>query len=159
MLIVDRPWTLPAPSAGATNLLLVTFLIPVSAILFGTTLLGERLAARHFLGMALIGCGLAAIGRERAAAPPAASCNGQIPTCRLLAPLSPRSAKPSGGRGRGGGGWARREGDENDAAAGPGQPSTAAPYRRRSASGKHPHPARALPESALACFGRRLGAS
>ena len=101
MLIVDRPWTLPAPSAatvaallglalistalayilyfrllasaGATNLLLVTFLIPVSAILFGATLLGERLAPRHFLGMALIGCGLAAIGRERAAAPPAPS--------------------------------------------------------------------------------------
>jgi drug/metabolite transporter (DMT)-like permease len=89
MLVVDRPWTLPAPSAaavaalvglalfstslgyilyfrllataGATNLLLVTFLIPVSAILLGTTLLGERLAPRHFLGMALIGCGLAAI--------------------------------------------------------------------------------------------------
>jgi drug/metabolite transporter (DMT)-like permease len=69
-LIVDRPWTLPMPSAatvaavlalallstalgyiiyfrllaaaGATNLLLVTFLIPVSAILLGATVLGER---------------------------------------------------------------------------------------------------------------------
>lgn len=89
MLIADRPWTLPIPSAvtlgalvglallstslgyilyfrilataGATNLLLVTFLIPVSAILFGTTLLGERLELRHFLGMATIGLGLAAI--------------------------------------------------------------------------------------------------
>ena len=48
-----------------------------------------------------------------------------------------------------GGGWARREGDKDDAAAGPGQPSTPAPDRRRSASGKRPRPARALPESAL----------
>jgi drug/metabolite transporter (DMT)-like permease len=89
MLLVDRPWTLPLPSgaavaalvglallstslgyilcfrllatAGATNLLLVTFLIPVSAILLGIALLGESLAPRHLLGMALIGCGLAAI--------------------------------------------------------------------------------------------------
>src|SRR5829696_1577828 len=48
-----------------------------------------------------------------------------------------------------GGGWARREGAEDDAAVGPGRPSEAAPYRRRSASGKRPHPARASPESAL----------
>ena len=88
-LIVDRPWTLAAPSlvasgaifgiavlstalayllyfrilatAGATNLMLVTFLIPVSAILLGALVLGERLAPQHFLGMALIGVGLAAI--------------------------------------------------------------------------------------------------
>lgn len=90
MLIVDRPWTLPAaPSlavwgalagiallstalayvlyfrilaaAGATNLLLVTFLIPLTAILLGAAFLGERLTARHFAGMALIGLGLAVI--------------------------------------------------------------------------------------------------
>jgi drug/metabolite transporter (DMT)-like permease len=88
-LLVDRPWTLPMPSAtvwaailgiaafstalgyvlyfrilaaaGATNLLLVTFLIPVSAIVLGSLVLGERLGTRHFLGMALIGVGLAAI--------------------------------------------------------------------------------------------------
>lgn len=48
-------------SAGATNSLLVTFLIPVTAILLGTFLLGEQLAPRHFAGMLLIGCGLAAI--------------------------------------------------------------------------------------------------
>ncbi len=88
-LVVDHPWTLPMPSAevwgaivglallstalayilyfrilataGATNLLLVTFLIPISAILLGATLLGERLAPEHFAGMALIGLGLAAI--------------------------------------------------------------------------------------------------
>jgi drug/metabolite transporter (DMT)-like permease len=41
--------------------LLVTFLIPVSAVLLGTTLLGERLAPEHLLGMTLIGLGLAAI--------------------------------------------------------------------------------------------------
>jgi drug/metabolite transporter (DMT)-like permease len=48
-------------TVGATNLLLVTFLIPVSAVLLGTMVLGERVDARHFLGMALIGLGLAAI--------------------------------------------------------------------------------------------------
>jgi drug/metabolite transporter (DMT)-like permease len=48
-------------SAGATNLLLVTFLIPVSAIILGSLVLGEHLAPRHFAGMALIGVGLAAI--------------------------------------------------------------------------------------------------
>lgn len=89
VLVADRPWTLPLPgasvwgavvgiavlstalayvlyfrilaTAGATNLLLVTFLIPVSAILLGALVLGERLAPQHFIGMALIGCGLAAI--------------------------------------------------------------------------------------------------
>lgn len=88
-LLVDRPWTLPAPgpgalaalaalavistalayvlyfrilaSAGATNLLLVTFLVPVGAILLGTLCLGEPLLARQIAGMALIGAGLAAI--------------------------------------------------------------------------------------------------
>jgi drug/metabolite transporter (DMT)-like permease len=88
-LLVERPWTLPMPSAatslailglaalstalgyvlyfrilataGATNLLLVTFLIPVSAILLGALVLSERLSAQHFVGIALIGAGLAAI--------------------------------------------------------------------------------------------------
>jgi drug/metabolite transporter (DMT)-like permease len=88
-LLVDRPWTLPMPGAatwaamialaivstavayilyfrilersGATNVLLVTFLVPVSAILLGALVLGERLDLRHFAGMALIGLGLAAI--------------------------------------------------------------------------------------------------
>ena len=48
-------------SAGATNSLLVTFLIPITAILLGALILGERLEPRHFVGMALIGAGLAAI--------------------------------------------------------------------------------------------------
>lgn len=47
--------------AGATNLLLVTFLIPVTAILLGALILGEHLQPRHFAGMALIGLALAAI--------------------------------------------------------------------------------------------------
>jgi len=89
VMVIDQPWTLSPPSltavsalvgvaaistalayvlyfrilstAGATNLLLVTFLIPVSAILLGTLFLGEVMSARHFAGMALIGTGLAAI--------------------------------------------------------------------------------------------------
>lgn len=88
-LFVDRPWTLAMPSAetwlalaglailstavayvlffrilataGATNLMLVTFLIPVSAILLGALILGEDLQPKHFIGMAMIALGLAAI--------------------------------------------------------------------------------------------------
>ncbi len=48
-------------TAGATNLLLVTLLIPVSEILLGVLILGEVMEAKHFAGMALIGLGLAAI--------------------------------------------------------------------------------------------------
>ncbi len=48
-------------SAGATNLMLVTFLIPVSAIILGIVVLGEALKPQHLLGMAFIGLGLAAI--------------------------------------------------------------------------------------------------
>jgi len=88
-MFVAHPWTLPIPAlpawaaiigsatlstalgyvlyfrilstTGATNLLLVTFLIPVSAIIMGIFGLGERLDVRHFTGLALIGAGLAAI--------------------------------------------------------------------------------------------------
>lgn len=48
-------------SSGATNLSLVTFLVPVSAILLGWAFLGESLKLIHYLGMACIGLGLAAI--------------------------------------------------------------------------------------------------
>lgn len=48
-------------TAGATNLLLVTLLIPVTAILLGVAFLGEALLPRHVAGMALIALGLAAI--------------------------------------------------------------------------------------------------
>jgi drug/metabolite transporter (DMT)-like permease len=89
VLFFEQPWTLATPSAaafgavaglallstalayvlyfrilataGATNLLLVTFLIPVSAISLGALLLGERLEWFHFGGMSLIGAGLLAI--------------------------------------------------------------------------------------------------
>ncbi|HZQ00588.1 MAG TPA: hypothetical protein VFB13_13675 [Reyranella sp.] len=58
MLIVERPCS-PPPFQGATNLLLVTFLIPVTAIVLGAAIPGERLMPRHFAGIALIGIGLA----------------------------------------------------------------------------------------------------
>jgi len=48
-------------SAGATNVSLVTFLVPVSAILLGFVFLGERLQLSHFAGMLLIALGLSAI--------------------------------------------------------------------------------------------------
>lgn len=88
-LLIDHPWSLSLPgadvwgavgamaalstalayilyfrilsSAGATNVLLVTFLIPVSAIILGVIFLGEFFGQRHFLGIVLIGCGLIAI--------------------------------------------------------------------------------------------------
>ncbi len=41
--------------------MLVTFLIPVSAVLFGALILGERLAWTSFAGMGLIFAGLAAV--------------------------------------------------------------------------------------------------
>jgi drug/metabolite transporter (DMT)-like permease len=48
-------------SAGATNVSLVTLLIPVSAIILGSLILGEELAMRHYIGMVLIAAGLLAI--------------------------------------------------------------------------------------------------
>jgi drug/metabolite transporter (DMT)-like permease len=47
--------------AGATNALLVTFLVPVSAILLGIVLLGERLETHQIAGMAAIFLGILAI--------------------------------------------------------------------------------------------------
>ncbi len=63
-------------AASATNLLLVTFLIPVSAMVLGDLALGGTLLPRHFWGMALIAMGLAGmegrlprlLGRERGGA-------------------------------------------------------------------------------------------
>jgi drug/metabolite transporter (DMT)-like permease len=48
-------------SAGATNAILVTLLIPVTAIVLGALFLDERLQWLHFLGMAVIGFGLSVI--------------------------------------------------------------------------------------------------
>ncbi|WP_418114794.1 DMT family transporter [Vibrio scophthalmi] len=47
--------------SGATNVLLVTLLVPVSAILLGSLFLNESLQTIHFVGMALIALGLSAI--------------------------------------------------------------------------------------------------
>ena len=110
MLVLDRPWLLPRPGlhtwaalggialgstalayvfffrllakAGATNLALVAFLVPVSALLLGALVLGEPLSAQALLGMAIIGCGLAAI-------------DGRIPG-RLAAAWRPAEPKVAG---------------------------------------------------------------
>jgi drug/metabolite transporter (DMT)-like permease len=86
-LYIDQPWTLSMPSlaatasvlgvalvstafafllyfrilatAGATNLMLVNFLVPVSAIMLGVSILDETLKTEHLIGMALIFIGLA----------------------------------------------------------------------------------------------------
>jgi drug/metabolite transporter (DMT)-like permease len=66
-------------SAGATNALLVTLLVPPTAILMGVLFLGETMAPREFGGLALIALGLAAI-------------DGRLPAraLRSLAPSAPR---------------------------------------------------------------------
>jgi len=93
-LVIEAPWTLAMPgpaviaavlalalassafgyllyfavlrSAGATNASLVTYLVPVSAILLGTIFLGERLGFADYAGMVLIIGGIAlAQGRLR----------------------------------------------------------------------------------------------
>jgi drug/metabolite transporter (DMT)-like permease len=89
VLIIDTPWRLNLPHfsvifailglallctslayvlyftilkrAGAINLVLVTFLVPASAIFLGVVLLGEHLALQHVLGLIAIGLGLALI--------------------------------------------------------------------------------------------------
>lgn len=88
-LAIDRPWELPGLSPhvigallglgvlstgiayilyfrilsrnGATNISLVTFLVPVSAILLGALFLDEALEPRELLGFLVIALGLAAI--------------------------------------------------------------------------------------------------
>jgi drug/metabolite transporter (DMT)-like permease len=84
--ITERPWTLPMPGAatwlaviglaalstalayivffqilrrsGATNVMLVTLLIPVTAILLGYLVLGERISFREIAGALVIGSAL-----------------------------------------------------------------------------------------------------
>ena len=84
--ITDQFWTLPIPSAaaiwsvlllaivctaiayilfftilaraGATNISLVTLLVPVSAVILGALILDETFAGRHLAGMTLIMLGL-----------------------------------------------------------------------------------------------------
>ncbi len=48
-------------TTGVTNLMLVTFLIPITAILLGAALLDERLSFVHLIGMAVVGLGLSII--------------------------------------------------------------------------------------------------
>ena len=89
VLVIDRPWAMAWPgqgplwavaglailstalayliyfrllaSAGATNLSLVTFLIPVSAVAMGVAFLNETVLPRHLFGFALIVAGLLAM--------------------------------------------------------------------------------------------------
>jgi drug/metabolite transporter (DMT)-like permease len=88
-LLLDQPWTLPMPGlgawlglvgsaaistalgyiiffrilvvAGAGNLMLVTFLIPISTMILGAAFLHEGITASAIAGMLVIAAGLAAI--------------------------------------------------------------------------------------------------
>ncbi len=83
---IDRPWTLPTPSqgtlfslvmlaifgtalayivffrilvhAGASNVMLVTLLIPVTALFLGNVFLGEPIQSKEVIGALIIGAGL-----------------------------------------------------------------------------------------------------
>ncbi len=89
MVLIERPWLSPMPSlaslgavlelgligtaaafllyfrilrrAGASNVLLVTFLIPVTALFVGIFFLNEQLQGIHIVGMGLIASGLLAL--------------------------------------------------------------------------------------------------
>ena len=89
VLVIDAPWQLAMPglstwsallalgilstalayllyfrilaAAGATNIALVTLLVPASAILLGWQILDESLSVAQMIGMLLIGLGLLAI--------------------------------------------------------------------------------------------------
>ena len=94
VLLVDRPWALPPPSAtgwlallglglistalayalffrlvasaGAANAMLVTFLVPVTALVLGNRVLGEPITRDAVLGAAIIAAGLVLLdGRWR----------------------------------------------------------------------------------------------
>ena len=88
-LILDQPWTLAPPStlvwgsligvgllsttlaylmffailkrAGGSNVMLVTLLVPPSAVVLGVLFLNEVVTTEQLIGMALIGLGLVAI--------------------------------------------------------------------------------------------------
>ena len=88
-LLLERPWTLPAPPpevwgalagigllstslayllffailrrAGGSNVMLVTLMIPPSAVLLGVMFLGEKVGPGQLVGMALIAAALLAI--------------------------------------------------------------------------------------------------
>ena len=87
--IFERPWHLPMPGAvtwfavlglaalstalayivffqvlrrsGATNVMLVTLLVPVTAILLGSLVLGEQISPREIAGALVIGSALLVI--------------------------------------------------------------------------------------------------
>lgn len=139
VLAVDRPWTLAAPGpsvwiavagfgilstalayvlyfrilarAGATNLLLVTLLAPATAVALGAVLLGEPVAGRALVGMAVIAAGLALVdGRPLAAVRrrvAGRTARRGEPACRPGA-RPPRPADGPAPPGRGGPGRSRR---------------------------------------------------
>lgn len=121
-LLIERPWTLTHVSlptvgsllalavfstalayiiyfyllarVGATNIMLVTFLIPVSAILLGWGLLGEKLGAHQLAGMGVITLGLLCVdgrvfGRRSTPLAPAPT------SAAAVAPVVPAGPEPT----------------------------------------------------------------
>jgi drug/metabolite transporter (DMT)-like permease len=118
-LMFDKPWMLPAPSvaviasvlaiallstalayvvyfrivagAGATNVALVTLLVPMTSIVLGAVFLDERLLARQFFGFALIALGLAFIDGRLPRALFGASDNPDLPPRNSRLPIGQKS--------------------------------------------------------------------
>jgi drug/metabolite transporter (DMT)-like permease len=118
-LLVDRPWTLPIPSgpviasvlaiaafstalayiiyfrilagAGATNVLLVTLLVPATSVILGALFLHERLTALQVAGFALIALGLAFIDGRLPRALVGKTNNLTAPSRESRLPLGPKS--------------------------------------------------------------------
>lgn len=70
-------------NAGATNLVLVTFLVPASAIILGSLFLAEAFTLDHVIGLGVIGLALAMI-------------DGRLPqrlSRRFIHPLTPKPPK------------------------------------------------------------------
>jgi drug/metabolite transporter (DMT)-like permease len=118
-LVIDKPWLLPPPSvaviasvlaiavfstalayvvyfrilagAGATNVLLVTLLVPATSVILGALFLNERLLTRQFLGFALIAIGLAFIDGRLPRAMFAARSNPNLAARDSRLPIGPKS--------------------------------------------------------------------
>lgn len=100
-------------SVGATNVMLVTLLIPVTALLLGSLVLGERVTAAALAGMALIAGGLLAIDgrllprrfpplRPPPPAPPAAGTRASPSPRRAAGSPSPCRDRSTAGSGAAG---------------------------------------------------------
>jgi drug/metabolite transporter (DMT)-like permease len=118
-ITIDKPWMLAMPSvaviasvlgiaglstalayvvyfrivagAGATNVVLVTLLVPATSLILGAVFLDERLLARQFFGFGLIALGLAFIDGRLPRALFGAGDNPDLPPRNSRLPIGQKS--------------------------------------------------------------------